>query len=109
MDNHAKAVMVEALSNEELDELHTKVRNEYLRRYGDGLFNETQRLTKVFDRLLINSTEEELETIMSSFDDWLDELHGNDFFGTEGSLDPRGDFRDSDCWSMYRIQGYDSE
>ena len=31
----------------------------------------------------------------------LDELHGNDFFGTEGQLDPRGDARDGELPEVY--------
>lgn len=36
----------------------------------------------------------------------LNDLRGDDFFGTEGQLDPRGDGRDSD-WSMSRVQDID--
>lgn len=37
----------------------------------------------------------------------LEELRGDDFFGTEGQNDPRGDGRDSDEWSMDFVQGVD--
>ena len=36
----------------------------------------------------------------------LTDLQCNDFFGTEGQNDPRGDFRDAD-WSMSYVQGID--
>jgi aminoglycoside phosphotransferase (APT) family kinase protein len=35
----------------------------------------------------------------------LDDLHGNDAFGTEGQCDPRGDFRNGE-WTMKRIEGF---
>ena len=33
----------------------------------------------------------------------LGELNQNDTFGTEGQIDPRGDFRDGE-WSMNKVQ-----
>ena len=32
--------------------------------------------------------------LLSNMNEWLDELHDQDTFGTEGQLDPRGDQRD---------------
>lgn len=29
----------------------------------------------------------------AEFNRWMDNLHGDDFFGTEGQCDPRGDHR----------------
>lgn len=39
------------------------------------------------------SDKEVLKSFCESFDRWLDELLGADFFGTEGQNDPRGDRR----------------
>ena len=50
--------------------------------------------------------EEDAEVLGDYLDSLLDELQGNDFFGTEAQLDPRGDFRDGD-WSMDHVQGID--
>lgn len=36
----------------------------------------------------------------------LDDLSSNDFFGTEGQCDPRGDQRD-EVFTMYYVQGID--
>ena len=48
-------------------------------------------------RLLANLCDAEPETaasIAEEMNDLLDELYLEDFFGTEGQLDPRGDQRD---------------
>jgi hypothetical protein len=48
----------------------------------------------VFDRLLTWAEENELtEPVSMAFNAMLDELHNDDFFGTEGQSDPRGDAR----------------
>lgn len=63
-----------------------------------------KNLETVFERLLNMAREDEgdAEIICESMDDYLDELQGNDFFGTESQMDPRGDFRDGDQWSLSR-------
>lgn len=33
------------------------------------------------------------QDLVDRFNDWMDELLGEDFFGTEGQCDPRGDHR----------------
>ena len=49
-------------------------------------------------------TDKESATILSArLNDFLDELCGEDFFGTEGQLDPRGD-ASKDRYTMDRIQ-----
>ena len=67
-----------------------------------------QRVAKVLGRLtgLAIEDEAEAEMIAEALDVMLDDLHGNDFFGTEGQADPRGDFRDGE-WSMGCVQGID--
>ncbi|WP_421722384.1 hypothetical protein [Alloalcanivorax xenomutans] len=67
-----------------------------------------QRISKVLGRLTSLAIEDEAEAgmIAEALDVMLDDLHGNDFFGTEGQSDPRGDFRDGE-WSMGCVQGID--
>lgn len=36
----------------------------------------------------------ELDQLAIEFNEWMDSLLGQDYFGTEGQLDPRGDHRD---------------
>lgn len=36
----------------------------------------------------------ELDQLAVEFNEWMDNLFGEDYFGTEGQLDPRGDHRD---------------
>lgn len=48
-----------------------------------------------FKQLVLESDKEEKEQYISDFNDWLDEMHSNDAFGTEGQLDPRGDQRNN--------------
>lgn len=43
------------------------------------------------------------DALSSDIDAMLDEIHGNDGFGTEGQSDPRGDFRNGQ-WSMHRVE-----
>lgn len=71
--------------------------------------NETQqRVLMVLDRIknLVTNDENDAEVLAEVLDEFLTDLHSNDFFGTEGQLDPRGDFRDGD-WSMEYVQGVD--
>lgn len=47
----------------------------------------------VFDKLMIYASEDKSneKEIASAFNEMLDGLLDNDFFGTEGQCDPRGD------------------
>jgi hypothetical protein len=38
--------------------------------------------------------EKGLDQLAGEFNEWMDSLLGQDYFGTEGQLDPRGDHRD---------------
>jgi hypothetical protein len=49
---------------------------------------------------------DDAEVFSEVLDEMLTSLHGNDFFGTEGQNDPRGDFRNGE-WSMTRVEGID--
>lgn len=45
------------------------------------------------------------EMYMIELDKMLDDLHGQDAFGTEGQSDPRGDFRNGE-WSIMKPEGF---
>jgi len=47
-------------------------------------------------------TDISLDILNENLDQLFDDLQGNDFFGTEGQNDPRGDFRDGE-WSMTEV------
>jgi hypothetical protein len=60
---------------------------------------------KVLNRLAksVENDEVDAQTLSDNLEGFLDELRGDDFFGTEAQNDPRGDGRDA-LWSMNRIQ-----
>lgn len=69
----------------------------------------TQRVQLVLDRLrMIADDEDEAESMSGPLEMMLSDLHEEDFFGTEGQCDPRGDFRD-DKWNMSYVQGVDDK
>ena len=45
-------------------------------------------------KTMFNENEDDQKFWCEAFNDMLDELRSDDFFGTEGELDPRGDNRD---------------
>jgi hypothetical protein len=52
-------------------------------------------MRKVFDKLMTYAKENDQENFVSeSFNAMLDTMRDDDFFGTEGQSDPRGDNRD---------------
>lgn len=65
-------------------------------------FRRTTAKTFVTDlRLFASLIEKEIKAnaldvreLTDEFNDWMDKLRGEDFFGTEGQNDPRGDHRD---------------
>ena len=52
-------------------------------------------LARAFESIL-DLPKEDRRVFVGVFDDVLDGLLGEDFFGTEGQSDPRGDHRDND-------------
>lgn len=69
----------------------------------------SERVILVLNRLAkIAEDEDEAESISGPLEMMLSDLHGEDFFGTEGQCDPRGDFRD-DEWNMSYVQGVDDQ
>lgn len=67
-----------------------------------------QRVVKVLERMIemTKDSEDDAEMFSDELDAMLDQIASNDGFGTEQSIDPRGDFRDDD-WSMWNVQGVD--
>jgi len=53
-----------------------------------------KRLIEVFTIWIEQSDDYEIKEIQEQLNDWLDEWHRDDRFGTEGQCDPRGDARD---------------
>jgi len=73
------------------------------------MMNNTQkRVALVLRRMadMAERDEEDASAFAEELESMLDAMHGNNFFGTEGQCDPRGDFRNGD-WSMNRIEGLD--
>lgn len=64
----------------------------------------TELLSQVFRRIqAVAETDEDMaQEFVVAVDDMLDEMLGQDAFGTEGQCDPRGDQRngDFDIWSL---------
>lgn len=60
----------------------------------------------VLERMIdhVKEYEDDAEVFADHLEIMLDELHSMDFFGTEGQMDPRGDFRDK-TYSMNKVQG----
>lgn len=68
-----------------------------------------QRVLKVLGRIA-DQVQADID-VASVFADELEvmlaDLHQQDFFGTEGQNDPRGDFRDGDWFLPVNVQGID--
>ena len=47
----------------------------------------------------------EIEEWANSLDSMLDDMKNNDQFGTEASIDPRGDFRNGE-WSIFETEPF---
>lgn len=68
-----------------------------------------QRNKVVVERLLAYCEDEgSAEVLADVLDVLLDDLRGEDFFGTEGQCDPRGDQRDDAEYSMWHVEGVDA-
>lgn len=53
------------------------------------------RLKEVWNSLIdYIDTDDVLDETSRNLEEWLDTLHGEDYFGTEGQCDPRGDGRE---------------
>lgn len=67
-----------------------------------------QRLVLVLERLIemVKSDEDFAESFSTDLESVLDDIHGQDGFGTEGQSDPRGDFRNGD-WRIDYVEGLD--
>lgn len=67
-----------------------------------------KRVVLVMERLLnmVREDKDDALVIGEYLDAMLNELKESDFFGTEGQLDPRGDFREG-TWDIEYVQGID--
>lgn len=67
-----------------------------------------QRTIKVLENMiqLCKDAYDYAEQFSEFLDESLDDMKGDDAFGTEGQCDPRGDFRDGE-YSMYHVEGID--
>lgn len=61
-------------------------------------------LNRMLAQVLING--DDAEMYASPLDEMLDNLAGDDAFGTEGQADPRGDGRNG-SWNMRHVEGVD--
>lgn len=71
--------------------------------------NQTQkRVTQVLQNMIERTQQDEDDAEMYSnvLEDVLNNIQGDDGFGTESQCDPRGDGRDGE-WSMDYVQGVD--
>lgn len=64
-----------------------------------------KNVVTVLNRLAKSVKDGDLDAyiVAERLDEMCDSLLGDDFFGTEGQLDPRGDQRDAE-WNIDRIQ-----
>lgn len=70
--------------------------------------NTQKRVVKVLERMIEQTSKDvdDAQVYAEILEDQLSTLQNDDFFGTEGQNDPRGDMRDGE-WSMSRVQGLD--
>ncbi len=75
----------------------------------DDLTIDQRRVLAVLERITKQVREDsgDAEMYGRELELMLDELAGDDAFGTEGQSDPRGDFRDGDWLVANRVQGVD--
>ena len=52
----------------------------------------------------VKNSEEDALVYAEELEEMLNYLQSEDFFGTEGQTDPRGDQRDGNIWTVYKPQ-----
>ncbi len=64
-----------------------------------------KRVVLVLQRLqkMVEYSDVDAGVLSDELEVMLNDLHSNDFFGTEGQCDPRGDFRNG-LWSMNKVE-----
>jgi hypothetical protein len=67
-----------------------------------------ERVAKVLDNMKAMALDDDDVAGMFSegLEFYLNDLHRDDAFGSEGQCDPRGDFRNGD-WGMGKVEGID--
>jgi hypothetical protein len=76
---------------------------------GEAVNAQQKRVLKVLDRMkqLVKEDANNADAFSEMLEEGLENLNSQDFFGTEGQNDPRGDFRNGD-WDMFHaIEGVD--
>lgn len=58
--------------------------------------NADEVLDNIGAMILIDAHKRDAKILIRAINNMLDELLSEDFFGTEGQLDPRGDWRDEE-------------
>lgn len=75
-----------------------------------AISQQQERVSKVLERMKAMTMEDDDNAGMFSegLENMLNELNGEDAFGSEGQSDPRGDFRNGNgIWSMDKVEGID--
>ena len=69
-----------------------------------------QRVLKVLSRMdeLVRRDEDYAHMFSESLEGMLEDMVGDDAFGSEGTTDPRGDGRNGQ-FSMWHVEGVDTE
>ena len=74
------------------------------------LTKQQERVLKVLERIIesVRNDDDEAGMWAHELEATLDNLYGQDAFGSEGQCDPRGDMRDEAGWSVLsRVEGVD--
>lgn len=77
---------------------------------GLGRVIDRTKIHKVLERMLQGTLEDAnyAQHLSNQFDQHLDVLWRAGFFGLSGHLDPRGDRREHEMWSMEHVEGIDT-
>lgn len=69
--------------------------------------DQQNRLIRVLENIIkmAKNDEDDTEMFSDEIEAMLTRMALNDAFGTEQQCDPRGDFRDGEQWSMWRVEG----
>jgi hypothetical protein len=76
---------------------------------GEAVNAQQKRVLKVLDRMkqLVKEDANNADAFSEMLEEGLENLNSQDFFGTEGQNDPRGDFRNGDWGMFHAIEGVD--
>lgn len=80
--------------NEIMLEMYNDDFKEYLKQNKIKEPTDLNGILESFETIFATLTKETVKEFSNVFNDWLDHMLWDDFFGTEGQLDPRGDRRE---------------